>query len=27
VFTGHDARYIEGADAIVTSTAVKEDNP
>ena len=27
VFTGHDARYIEGADAIVTSTAVKADNP
>ncbi|MDO9479676.1 MAG: UDP-N-acetylmuramate--L-alanine ligase [Hydrogenophaga sp.] len=27
VFVGHDARYIEGADAIVTSTAVKEDNP
>jgi UDP-N-acetylmuramate--alanine ligase len=27
VFTGHDARYIEGADAIVTSTAVKPDNP
>jgi UDP-N-acetylmuramate--alanine ligase len=27
VFIGHDARYIEGADAIVTSTAVKADNP
>jgi UDP-N-acetylmuramate--alanine ligase len=27
VFTGHDAKYIEGADAIVTSTAVKADNP
>ena len=27
VFLGHDARYIEGADAIVTSTAVKADNP
>ena len=27
VFLGHDARYIEGADVIVTSTAVKEDNP
>jgi UDP-N-acetylmuramate--alanine ligase len=27
VFLGHDARYIDGADAIVTSTAVKEDNP
>ena len=27
VFTGHDAAYIQGADAIVTSTAVKEDNP
>ncbi|GAA6141445.1 UDP-N-acetylmuramate--L-alanine ligase [Hydrogenophaga sp. 5NK40-0174] len=24
---GHDAAYMEGADAIVTSTAVKEDNP
>ncbi|MGE0348311.1 UDP-N-acetylmuramate--L-alanine ligase [Hydrogenophaga sp.] len=27
VFAGHDAAHIEGADAIVTSTAVKEDNP
>ena len=27
VFLGHDAAHIEGADAIVTSTAVKEDNP
>ncbi|MGV3499719.1 MAG: UDP-N-acetylmuramate--L-alanine ligase, partial [Hydrogenophaga sp.] len=27
VFAGHDARHIEGADAIVTSTAVKADNP
>jgi UDP-N-acetylmuramate--alanine ligase len=27
VFTGHDACHIEGADAIVTSTAVKADNP
>jgi UDP-N-acetylmuramate--alanine ligase len=27
VHLGHDARYIEGADAIVTSTAVKADNP
>ena len=27
VFKGHDAAHIEGADAIVTSTAVKEDNP
>ena len=27
VFKGHDAAYIQGADAIVTSTAVKEDNP
>ncbi|WP_069045370.1 UDP-N-acetylmuramate--L-alanine ligase [Hydrogenophaga sp. RAC07] len=27
VFIGHDAAHIEGADAIVTSTAVKEDNP
>ena len=27
VHMGHDAAFIEGADAIVTSTAVKEDNP
>ena len=27
VHKGHDAKFIEGADAIVTSTAVKEDNP
>jgi len=27
VFVGHDAAHIDGADAIVTSTAVKEDNP
>jgi UDP-N-acetylmuramate--alanine ligase len=27
VFAGHDAKHIEGADAIVTSTAVKADNP
>ncbi|MEY4979566.1 MAG: hypothetical protein RLZZ352_1836 [Pseudomonadota bacterium] len=27
VFVGHDAAYIQGADAIVTSTAVKPDNP
>ncbi|WP_234265619.1 UDP-N-acetylmuramate--L-alanine ligase [Hydrogenophaga sp. NFH-34] len=27
VHRGHDAAFIEGADAIVTSTAVKEDNP
>ena len=27
VWQGHDARYIDGADAIVTSTAVKPDNP
>lgn len=27
VFVGHDAAHIEGADAIVTSTAVKADNP
>lgn len=27
VHQGHDAAFIEGADAIVTSTAVKEDNP
>jgi UDP-N-acetylmuramate--alanine ligase len=26
-FTGHDARHIEGADAVVTSTAVQGDNP
>ncbi|WP_310565525.1 UDP-N-acetylmuramate--L-alanine ligase [Hydrogenophaga sp.] len=27
VHKGHDAAFIAGADAIVTSTAVKEDNP
>jgi UDP-N-acetylmuramate--alanine ligase len=27
VFLGHDAAFIDGADAIVTSTAVKADNP
>jgi UDP-N-acetylmuramate--alanine ligase len=27
IHQGHDARHIEGADAIVTSTAVREDNP
>jgi UDP-N-acetylmuramate--alanine ligase len=27
VHKGHQATFIEGADAIVTSTAVKEDNP
>ncbi|MDP2021051.1 MAG: UDP-N-acetylmuramate--L-alanine ligase [Hydrogenophaga sp.] len=27
VFIGHDAAHIGGADAIVTSTAVKDDNP
>jgi len=27
VHKGHDAKYIAGADAIVTSTAVKDDNP
>ncbi|RFP76801.1 UDP-N-acetylmuramate--L-alanine ligase [Hydrogenophaga borbori] len=27
VCIGHEARHIEGADAIVTSTAVKPDNP
>jgi UDP-N-acetylmuramate--alanine ligase len=27
VFAGHDAKHIEGADAIVTSTAVRADNP
>ncbi len=27
VFIGHDAAHIEGAQAVVTSTAVKPDNP
>ena len=27
VHHGHDERFIEGADAIVTSTAVRDDNP
>ncbi|MGL6111835.1 MAG: UDP-N-acetylmuramate--L-alanine ligase [Rubrivivax sp.] len=27
VFTGHDALHIAGAEAVVTSTAVKGDNP
>jgi UDP-N-acetylmuramate--alanine ligase len=27
VFLGHDAQHIQGADAVVTSTAVKGDNP
>jgi len=27
VFVGHNANHIEGADAIVTSTAVRGDNP
>ena len=27
VFTGHDAANIAGAEAVVTSTAVKGDNP
>jgi len=27
VFTGHDAAHIAGAEAVVTSTAVKGDNP
>ena len=27
VHAGHDAKHIEGADAIVTATAVKADNP
>ncbi|CUA83569.1 MULTISPECIES: UDP-N-acetylmuramate--L-alanine ligase [Gulbenkiania] len=27
VFFGHDATYIDGADVVVTSTAVKADNP
>jgi len=27
VFFGHDATYVENADWVVTSTAVKEDNP
>ncbi|HUR89344.1 MAG TPA: Mur ligase domain-containing protein, partial [Ramlibacter sp.] len=26
-FVGHDARHIDGADAVVTSTAVQADNP
>ncbi len=26
-FIGHDARQVDGADAVVTSTAVKPDNP
>ena len=26
-FMGHEAAHIEGADAVVTSTAVKPDNP
>lgn len=27
IFFGHDATYMEGADVVVTSTAVKQDNP
>lgn len=27
IHIGHDARYVEGADVVVTSTAVKSDNP
>lgn len=27
VFAGHDARHVTGADAVVISSAVKEDNP
>ena len=27
VYLGHDASYVEGADVVVTSTAVKLDNP
>ncbi|WP_019102072.1 Mur ligase domain-containing protein, partial [Chromobacterium haemolyticum] len=27
VFYGHDATYMHGADVVVTSTAVKSDNP
>jgi UDP-N-acetylmuramate--alanine ligase len=27
VFIGHDATHVEGAEAVVTSTAVKGDNP
>ncbi|MDE2401279.1 MAG: UDP-N-acetylmuramate--L-alanine ligase [Burkholderiales bacterium] len=27
VFVGHDAAHVEGAEAVVTSTAVKGDNP
>ena len=26
-FVGHDAAHIAGADAVVTSTAVRSDNP
>ncbi|MFN7196564.1 MAG: Mur ligase domain-containing protein, partial [Hylemonella sp.] len=26
-FVGHEAAHIEGADAVVTSTAVRSDNP
>ena len=26
-FVGHDAAHVEGADAVVTSTAVQADNP
>src|SRR5207244_4486250 len=27
IAAGHDARHIEGAEAVVTSTAVRGDNP
>ncbi len=27
IFTGHDAQHVQGADAIVVSSAVREDNP
>ncbi|HMU95377.1 MAG TPA: Mur ligase domain-containing protein, partial [Elusimicrobiota bacterium] len=27
VFAGHDERHVEGADVLVTSTAVSPDNP
>src|SRR5690554_938281 len=27
VLTGHDAAHVDGADAVVVSTAVSDDNP
>ncbi len=27
VYQGHDAEYAKGVDVVVTSTAVREDNP